>query len=292
MYGGSAGADACRMSTQEFSPDWLAVREEADGAARARSLLESLSTYLAECPKPLEIHDIGAGTGAMRRWLARRLPGPQQWVLYDKDPRLLAQAAEDAAGDELMVSPNGSPVTVETRDRDLTRLNAADFTGASLVTGSAVLDLLTQEEVAALARACAHARCAVLWSLSVTGRVEITPPHALDPTFAAAFDAHQRRTTAGRTLLGPDAPLAAARALQGHGLTVLRRPSPWNLGRGDHVLLAQWLHGWVGAALEQSPHLISPSRDYLRQRMHAIRQGTLHVVVDHEDLLALPTGPV
>ncbi|WP_236542730.1 class I SAM-dependent methyltransferase [Spiractinospora alimapuensis] len=277
------------MSTGEFPPDWLAAREVADGAARARSLLEPLATHLAQHSGPLEIHDIGAGTGSMRRWLARRLPGPQHWVLHDSDPRLLAEASRDAPGDESSVCADGSPVTVETWRGDLTRLEAGDFAGAALVTGSAVLDLLTHGEVAALARACAAARCAVLWSLSVTGRVELTPPHALDSTFAAAFDAHQRRTTAGRTLLGPDAPLVAARALQGHGLTVLRRPSPWNLGNGDHILLSQWLHGWVGAALDQCPRLIPPSRDYLSQRMHAIRQGTLRAVIDHEDLLALPT---
>ena len=39
------------------------------------------------------IHDLGSGTGSMSRWLAPRLPGPQHWVLHDRDADLLARAA-------------------------------------------------------------------------------------------------------------------------------------------------------------------------------------------------------
>ena len=35
------------------------------------------------------IHDLGCGTGSMGRWLAPRLPGPQHWVLHDRDADLL-----------------------------------------------------------------------------------------------------------------------------------------------------------------------------------------------------------
>ncbi len=42
---------------------------------------------------------------------------------------------------------DGSPVTVQTREADITRLTAADLAGASLVTASALLDLLTVDEV-------------------------------------------------------------------------------------------------------------------------------------------------
>ena len=33
----------------------------------------------------LVIHDLGGGSGAMGRWLAPRLPGPQHWVVHDRD---------------------------------------------------------------------------------------------------------------------------------------------------------------------------------------------------------------
>ena len=66
------------------------------------------------------IHDLGCGTGAMGRWLAPRLPGPQHWVVHDRDAELLAVAAEDLPGE----AADGAAVTVETRQSDITRLRA------------------------------------------------------------------------------------------------------------------------------------------------------------------------
>ena len=46
----------------------------------------------------LVIHDLGGGSGAMGRWLAPRLPGPQHWVVHDRDPDLLELAVADLPG--------------------------------------------------------------------------------------------------------------------------------------------------------------------------------------------------
>ena len=80
------------------------------------------------------------------------------------------------------------------------------------MTASALLDLLTADEVDALADACVAAGCPALLTLSVTGSVGFFPSEPLDAVFAAAFDAHQRRTVDGRRLLGPDAGAAAESA--------------------------------------------------------------------------------
>ena len=44
------------------------------------------------------IHDLGCGTGSMGRWLAPLLPGPQHWVVHDRDADLLEVAAADLPG--------------------------------------------------------------------------------------------------------------------------------------------------------------------------------------------------
>ena len=64
----------------------------------------------------------------------------------------------------------------------------------------------------------------------MAGHVELDPPDPRDAEFAAAFDAHQRRTVAGRRLLGPDAAEAAAAAFARHGMHVRTAASPWRLG--------------------------------------------------------------
>ncbi|MEV5436876.1 methyltransferase domain-containing protein [Streptomyces sp. NPDC052682] len=269
-----------------YAPEWLQLREPADAAARAHDLLDPLRIRLANLPGRggLVIHDIGCGTGSMGRWLAPLLDGAQHWVLHDRDPYLLhfaAVAAPRSAAD-------GSRVTVETRRGDVARLTADALHGASLVTCSALLDVLTREEIDALAAACAGAGCPALLTLSVAGRVDLTPSHPLDAEIAEAFNAHQRRTG----LLGPDAVTVAAEAFAAHGATVRVHPSPWRLGPDQAALTEQWLRGWVGAAVEQRPELAERAEAYLTERLRACAAGELRVVVHHSDLLALcrPAG--
>jgi SAM-dependent methyltransferase len=267
--------------TPRYSPAWLGLREAADAAARSPELLEPLRRRLAGVPRPV-IHDLGCGTGSMGRWLAARLPGPQRWIMYDRDPELL----DHAAANMVETAADGAPVTVDTRQRDITRLTAEDLTGADLVTASALLDLLTADEMDRLAAACAGAACPALLTLSVVGRVRLTPADPLDAEVAAAFDAHQRRSTGGRRLLGPDAVDAAVEAFGRLGATVLVRPSPWRLGADRAGLAAQWLRGWLAAACAQRPDLTAPGAAYLRRRLAAAEAGELGVVVGHSDLLA------
>ena len=253
------------MTAVRVSPRWLELREPADAAARSGELAERLRRHLPA--GALVIHDLGGGSGAMSRWLAPRLPGPQHWVVHDRDPDLLELAVAGA--------PDG--VTVEARRSDVTRLSAEDLADASAVVASALLDLLTAAELTRMLRACAGRP--LLLALTVVGRVALTPADPLDERIADAFNAHQRRD--GR--LGPHAVRVAVDALRGE---VLVRPSPWRLnGTG---LTAEWLDGWVGAACEQNPELAAAAEAYLDDRQAQTAAGELAVTVDHADLLVLP----
>lgn len=266
-----------------LSPNWLALREPADAAARAVELVEELRRQLP-AGGPVVIHDLGCGTGSMGRWLAPQLPGPQHWVLYDREADLLAHAAAASPA----AAADGTVVTVETRQRELGGLEPAELAGASLVTASALLDMLTFTEVERLVATCADARCPVLFTLSVVGRVELSPADPLDTTVAAAFNAHQRRTTGGRRLLGPDAADTAADLFSRLGAEVLVRPSPWRLGAAEGELAAVWFTGWLAAAREQRPQLTEATQDYARRRLAAAAEGRLGVTVHHRDLLVRP----
>ncbi|MEV4754179.1 class I SAM-dependent methyltransferase [Micromonospora sp. NPDC049559] len=274
--------------------DWLALREAADAVARSAELLEPVRRRLAGnsagragpaagSAAPLVVHDLGSGTGSMGRWLAPRLPGPQHWIMYDRDPELLEQAAARMVS----AAADGAPVTVETRRRDITRLTADDLRGAALVTASALLDMLTAEEIERMVATCAAAGRPTWLTLSVVGRVELTPADPLDSEIADAFNAHQRRRTAdGRRLLGPDAADAAVAAFGRHGVEVRVRSSPWRLGPDQAALSAEWFAGWLDAAREQRPELTGRVTAYARRRRAEAAEGRLGVVVHHHDLLA------
>jgi hypothetical protein len=249
-------------------PGWLVLREPADAAARSAELAERLGRHLAMAGR-LVIHDLGGGSGAMGRWLAPRLPVPQHWVVHDRDADLL----------ELAAAGPPAAVSVEVRRSDITRLTPGDLAGADLIVASALLDLLTADELARMLRACTGRP--MLLALTVVGRVTLSPADPLDARIGAAFNAHQRRGG----LLGPDAVAAAVEELRGE---VLVRPSPWRLDETHAELAAEWLGGWVAAACEQEPALAADAGAYLDRRLAQAASGELAVTVDHADLLVLP----
>lgn len=266
--------------------DWLRLREPADAAARSRELVRLLCPLLPGDGNT--VHDLGSGSGSMCRWLAPLLPGPQRWVLHDRDPALLEAAASEpapAAGDR-------TPVTVKITEGDVTRLSVGDLAGATLITASALIDVLSQDELNRLVTTCVGTGVPTLIALNVTGRVELTPPDPLDEALRKAFNAHQRRSTGRGRLVGPAAPRRMSEAFRLHGHRVLVRTSPWLLDADDEALMIEWLNGWIGAALDQRPGLGAHAATYTATRRHQAASGSLRVRVEHVDLLALPPRSV
>lgn len=297
---GAAGTETCL-------PAWLALREPADTDARSTELAAllagSLGASLGASPAGEEppaagallVRDLGCGTGSMARWLAPRLrppggrpgsrpgsrPGGQHWVLHDRDAGLLEHA--------VAALPAGVTGTADAGD--VTRLDASALAGTGLVVASALLDLLTVEEVDDLAGACVVAGCPALLTLSVTGRVHLDPADPLDAEFSAAFNDHQRRRAGARGLLGPDAVSAAVTAFDRRGAAVRTATTPWQLGPQRAELVREWLAGWLDAACAQRPALRRHAAGYRERRCRELDRGRLTVSVGHTDLLALPDGP-
>lgn len=261
--------------------DWLALRGGADDAARSRALAGEVAARLR--PGPVVVHDLGSGTGAMLRWLAPQLPGPQRWVLHDGDAAILAQGESEGVTDAA-----GGSVAVRTSTEPLAELESGALVGAALVTASALLDVITLHEAAAIVAACTRAAAPAFFSLTVTGEVRLDPVDPLDLPVQFAFNDHQRRIAARRRLLGPDAFDVVSHLFAAVGWTVRCAPTPWRLGAASGELVAGWLRGWVGAAVEQLPELDGQADDYLRRRTAQLAEGRLRVEVQHADLAAWP----
>jgi hypothetical protein len=271
------------MSTiLEVSSDWLALREPEDATARSRTLALSAAALLPAGPRVS--HDLGSGTGSMMRWLAPLLPGPQTWVLHDWNANLIEHATDGG----LPVDKNGAALSVRTQTGHLGDLRPADLAGASLVTASALLDVLTSREVHAIVDACIGARCPALFALSVTGQVRLTPRDDDDAAFEHAFNAHQLRVADGRQQLGRyGAPLAQG-LFAAAGWRAQPRTTTWHLDERQPRLLAEWFTGWVDAAVEHDPSLRATAAGYRHRRQSQIDNGELTAHVSHLDLLAWP----
>ena len=265
----------------EVSSDWLALREPEDARARSRELALAAAGRLA--PGPIVIHDLGSGTGSMMRWLAPLLPGPQTWVLHDWNADLVDRATNGVPFDR-----DGRPVSVRTRSGALAHLDPDALDGASLVTASALLDVLTSEEVRAVIDACVAVGCPVLLSLSVTGEVRLDPRDPRDDVFGASFNAHQQRRVGGRRLVGPAGVALAHRLFLEAGWSIRPAATSWRLGDHHPLLLEQWFDGWCDAALEQHADLELDGADYRTLRSSQLSRAALSVTVVHTDLLAWP----
>ena len=263
--------------TPRIDARWLALRVSADNAARAvttHTLLPRLIEHLAASGAEygLEVIDLGSGTGANQRWLAPRLPFGQRWLCVDQDPTLQPHPVPSQT--QLVVANVGVLASI-----------LREPGGARLVTCSALLDLLTRAELEALGAALTVARTPALFSLTVTGAMELSPPHPLDSSLLEAFNQQQRR--GGRA--GPDAGQTLTQLLDDADFSMWTAETPWRLGhRDDGEFVRRFLHDRVAAAAEQDPTLNSVGEAWLKLRFAQLADAVLTISVGHRDVLIIP----
>ncbi|MFH6785209.1 methyltransferase domain-containing protein [Methylobacterium sp. MA0201] len=279
-----------------FSPDWLALREPADHAARDPGLVAALGRALRDraSEDPVRVVDLGCGAGSNLRALAAHLGPAQAWTLVDHDPALLAAArarlaawaervAED--GDGLVLHRGGARIAVRFRALDLAADPAAAFDERpDLVTAAALFDLASEGWIAAAAGAVAGCGAVFYTALTYDGQESWTPAHPADAAIHAAFQAHQAGDKGFGPAAGPGATAILAEAFQHYGYAVETAASPWRLGLGEAVLLRELAEGTARAAAETGRVAIAEAEAW-----GALRQapGT-GAVIGHRDLLAVP----
>ena len=263
------------------SSEWLDLREPADADARALDLVEHLRRHLPATGRRV-IHDLGCGTGAMGRWLAPLLPGPQHWVVHDRDAELLDRRRRPSRpGRRRRRGRRGGAAT------DITRLAPDDLAGAGLITASALLDLMTGDQLAGWSTSAPAPDARLLLTLSVTAASSWRRGSARRRR-GGRLRRPPARVAGGGRLLGPDAaggrcggvpPAAAPRCWCGQARGGWGRPRPdwrrsgWRAGRAPR---ASRRRSW------------RPGR---RLRRPASARGTSRAAggtVGHADLLVMP----
>lgn len=275
-----------KQIVQRAASDWLSLRRPADEDAR-RATTESLiilDRHLSSRTGPggaVIVVDLGAGTGANMAWLSPRLTVPQRWTLVDRDVDLLALAPRNP--------PSGTVLDVRRVTAELDDLQRDHMGGVrpDLVTCSALLDVLTVDQVSELAGFVVLTGAAALFSLTVTGSVTLVPGTEHDRLLNEVFNAHQER----HGLAGPHAMTLAGEALGASGYTVVVVETPWVLGPAQFSLAERYLVDRVDAVVEHDQGLAGVTRDWLAVRLAQLRDGALSLEVGHRDLLALPPSP-
>lgn len=277
-----------------FSPEWLDLREPADGAARNSEVLAACARTFAGRDE-LSICDLGAGTGASLRAFADFLPLRQHWILVDHDESSLAAAGERLAawadrsekqGTRLVLFRGGRRIAVDRVNRDLAQKVHFWPSGIELVTASALFDLVSQEWIGRFIAALAADRLPLLATLIFDGTITLDPPHRLDAAIAGAFRTHQKGDKGFGPATGSHATDILAIRLKNAGYAVTVGDSPWHLGPQGKGLRAAFLDG-VAAAVGEAGLLDSQDVAAWQSAGQAART----IAVGHRDLFAVPGQP-
>ena len=184
------------------------------------------------------------GTGSNIRYLAAHLSGEQAWLPVDRDAALLeelpARMSAWAAARAYDVSAEAGGLAIrgdglrchvaETRRLDLgTLTDATIFSGRHLVTASALLDLVSESWLSALAEQCRASGAAALFALTYNGQSSCVPVEPEDEMIRELMNRHQKTDKGFGAAAGPDATDDAARCFSAVGYRVRRESSDWVL---------------------------------------------------------------
>ncbi len=268
-----------------FSVDWLALREPLDAAARSVSLGRAVLAALAQRRPPhavTDVIDLGAGSGANLRYVAPLIAGPQQWLLVDNDPQLLR------AAERRLRSGNPPPrCAVRTLCLDLaTQLERLPLRAGTLLTGAALLDLVSEAWLRDLIGRAAAAGALMWFALTYDGRIECQPPEAEDAEVRALVNLHQLGDKGFGAALGPGAGPKLQQLLTAQGYDFQRAASDWDIGPEHSALQNELVAGWCQAAIDTAPERAPMLRSWLQRRRAHIAAQRSELRIGHVDIVA------
>jgi hypothetical protein len=280
---------------------WLQLREPADAAARSNRLTRTIADTLA-VGETVQVLDLATGTGSNLRYLAPHLPRRQRWLMVDRDSILLALLPDlmsswaagrryrvaTVGGNECLIEGDQLQCHIETRSLDLNVLDDLDiFAGRQLVTASALLDLVSEEWLAALAARCRDVGAAALFAITYNGWSACSPEEPEDAMIRHLLNRHQKTDKKlGGPAAGPDAAGHAARCFADVGYRVWTEPSDWMLGSAERELQRRLIDGWAEAAAELAPGNASVIAQWRARRIAHVDAGRSQIVVGHFDVAA------
>jgi hypothetical protein len=270
----------------DFSAAWLQLREPIDHGARSAALTTGVLEALRV--GALRILDLACGTGSNLRYVRDQISifdadnaerqksrSDPDWLLVDHDPSLIALVP---------AAPN-----VTTLQRDLASLDASLFEGRSLVTASALLDLVSEAWLRGLAAQCRAHGSAVMFALTYDGRMAFEPGEPEDSLVCDLVNRHQETDKGFGPALGPAAVRAAVDLFQGAGYDVRTVASDWVLSRtsAPDALQEQLIDGWAEAAAAIAPDRTAIVAAWRRRRLDHVTSGRSRLVVGHQDMAAV-----
>jgi SAM-dependent methyltransferase len=285
------------LADRAFESTWLALREPFDTAARSTALEARFQRALPSCPRLI---DLACGDGNSLRHLAPRLGGVQHWTLIDNDLRLLralpkslelwaqkssVELERNNEGTSGVLRGQGFEAHFTVLQADLARGLERFVEGADAIVCSAFLDLVGAPFLENLAQLLAKQRVLLLATLSVDGRIDLSPRDSDDERIFELFAIHQARDKGLGLALGSRATETLASQLRTLNLISEQATSDWTLPESAREIQEYMLMGFANAANELAPDVANA---WLDRRLNQVRVGVSRMTIGHLDVYAEP----
>ncbi|NCA70521.1 MAG: class I SAM-dependent methyltransferase [Sphingobacteriia bacterium] len=267
--------------TERFSADWLSLREPVDHRSRSARVLAAARRWVAGRER-LRIVDLGCGSGSNLRYLLPRLAVTQHWVCVDQDAALLARLVATAPDSSRLAELSARVGSLRSLDF------IADIDPSTLVTASALLDLVSEAWLAELLTLCRRQGAALLVATTYDGRVGIHPKHPEDDWILAQFNTDQHRDKGLGPALGPDAASRLRQIAKTLGFRLHQDPADWQLDQHDREVASRLVAGWAEVVAQRLPSESGRVREWHRLRAASLAAGELLIRVGHQDLFLEP----
>jgi len=279
----------------QFATDWLEERNRFDEAAR-NPQVEHAFLQAAQQYDPVNIIDLGAGSGATFLYLAPKIPGSQRWTLVELNPSLLKHARQRI---KLWSHAKGMQTTLENTDQIVLQREkqeiSVQFTKGSLlqleqllpleyyqlVTASAVNDLLSRDMLEQLLQTLHRYKLGCYTMLNYQG-MHFFPEEGQDTAMIAAYEKHMQRQQDFGKALGPDCADAFRQiGQQLYGKSPVEGQSDWIIRPSDRLM-----HRYLLSFMEKSIPEVAPKLDlqgWLDRKQELLQQEQLRLTVAHLD---------
>lgn len=285
---------------------WLELREAADARSRSSSVeARVIDSLVRRRIDILHVLDLATGAGSNLRHLVPRLGARQRWLVVDRRDTLLRDLA--ARTHPWAIARGYRPTTgqaglrldgpslaceIDVQQADLHELSGGSwFGGQDLVTASALLDLVSEQWLRDLARACRQQGAAALFTIVYNGWSACEPSDPDDDLVLELFNRHQRTDKGlGGEASGPEAATRTAEAFAAQSYEVVRGRSDWTLAADDAAMQRYLIEGWAAASSEMDPAHTGRIAAWRDRRLQLAERGALVVRVGHDDIGAWPAG--
>ena len=271
---------------EQFSSDWLALREQEDLLARNSSVFYSVHEYLQNQTE-LKILDIGCGTGATMRALFPRFKQHQNWTLLDADKKLLERAK---FLNQSLVEDSMNEMHLEYFDltKGFGYLNA-DY---DLVTTTAFLDLVSESWIKKFVRVLNDYDLAFYCSITPTNKIVFEPKISLDDKIICAFNTHRYNDKGFGVSSGGKVTEFTISYLKNYGFKVFQANKEWGCQNPDKefrkVFYSQLIEG-IAQAVAETNLLESAKLEYWkRTRLSDIHKNHCEIWFEIIDFFAFP----